>query len=412
MIWRTFRRRPLRKLLTLTQLLLGCLATTLALSPFLTPVDTSRDDLFYLTSGSRSEDGVMFYSLFKEEHLAALRALAPAAKEVAVYARGWGDAELVANGKRYAFDPQASVTVSPSFLAMSPPVITSGSAFSRADAGEAVVLLSDDSARRIFGDEEAVGQTLLKTQSNNFYTQDLPPTSPTPYRVVGTFADTANTLDTTPGIIYPAWAPESFTAGGSFDQLLVQARPGQGEAARAQMLAAVRQEYRDDLLLDDVEVGQDFFITDVADFMNGEAPFNPNLVILALFGAVSLAIGSVGLFSTTLLEVLERTHEIGLKRALGAGRAAVCREFMLEAATLSFFGAVLGAGAAALLSAALAEPLGDAFFYGLRFVWAWGAAALVVAAGVALGALAGLFPALNATRSAPVASLRNPPGGV
>ena len=99
-------------------------------------------------------------------------------------------------------------------------------------------------------------------------------------------------------------------------------------------------------------------------------------------------------------------------RALGAGRAAVCRDFMLEAATLAFFGAVLGAGAAALLSAALAEPLGDAFFYGLRFRWAWGAAALVVAAGVALGALAGLFPALNATRSAPVASLRNPPGGV
>ena len=60
----------------------------------------------------------------------------------------------------------------------------------------------------------------------------------------------------------------------------------------------------------------------------------------------------------------------------------------------------------------LAEPLGDAFFYGLRFRWAWGAAALVVAAGTALGALAGLFPALNATRSAPVTSLRNPPGGV
>ena len=144
MLWRTLRRRPLRKLLTLVQLLLGCLATTLALSPFLTPVDTSRDDLFYLTSGSRSEDGVMFYSLFKEEHLEALKALAPAAGEVAVYARGWGDAELVANGKRYAFDPQASVTVSPGFLTMSPPVITGGSAFSRADAGEAVVLLSDD----------------------------------------------------------------------------------------------------------------------------------------------------------------------------------------------------------------------------------------------------------------------------
>ena len=71
--------------------------------------------------------------------------------------------------------------------------------------------------------------------------RDEPRVDPVPYRVVGTFADTANTLDTTPGILYPSWAPESFDGDGWFDQLLVQAKPGQGEAAKAQMLAAARQ---------------------------------------------------------------------------------------------------------------------------------------------------------------------------
>lgn len=408
MLWRTFRRKPLRKFLTLVQLLLGSLATTLALSPFLTPVDTSRENLFYLNAGFEDEEnGSIAYSIFSEYTLEPLQALAPAVQNLAVYTPGLSDAELVAVGKRFAFDPQASVTVSPSYLEIAPPEITRGSALAQADFGEAVVLLSDSSARLIFGDVEPVGQTLLKVQSSNFYSQDLPRMDPVPYRVVGTFADTANALNTTPSIIYPSWAPESFD-GGVFPQILVQATPGQREAAKAQMLAAVRQHYRDEPMIQETEVGRDFFISDVADFANDQAPFNPNLVILALFGVVSLCIGSIGLFSTTLLEVLERTFEIGLKRALGASRAAICREFVVEAASLSFVGAALGTGAAALLTYFLAEPLGDAFFYGLRFSWAWGAAAIVVFVGVVLGALVGFFPALKATRMVPIESLRDP----
>ena len=194
--------------------------------------------------------------------------------------------------------------------------------------------------------------------------------------------------------------------GGVFSQLLVQAKPGQVEAAKTQMLAAVREQYRDDPLLQDAEVGQDFFVSDVADFTNSQAPFNPNLIILALFGVVSLIIGSVGLFSVVLIEILERTYEIGLKRALGASRLAICREFVAEAAGLSLMGAVTGIGAAALLTYFLAEPLGDAFFYGLSFSWQWRAALIVAIVGVAFGALIGFFPIFGATRRAPVTALK------
>ena len=410
---RTLRRRPLRKLLTLLQLLLGSLATTLALSPYLTPTDTARQDQFYLTAGFQDENGEnLVYSVFSEYRLESFKALAPAVQNLAVYTTGVGDAELAVNGKRFAFKPQASVTVSLNYPEIAGLKITGGSAFSRADTGEAVVLVSDDSARRIFGNTNPLGQTLLKVQSDNFYSQDVARVDPVPYRVVGTFADTPNTLDTTPGIIFPTWAPESFTGGGAFgggtfSQLLVQAKPGQVEAAKTQILAAVREQYHDDPLLQDAEVGQDFFVSDVADFTNSQAPFNPNLVILALFGVVSLIIGSVGLFSVVLIEVLERTYEIGLKRALGASRLAICREFVAEAAGLSLMGAVTGIGAAALLTQFLAEQLGNAFFYGLSFSWQWRAALIVISAGIAFGALIGFFPIFRATRRAPITSLRS-----
>ena len=398
---RTFRRRPLRKLLTLLQLLLGSLATTLALSPYLTPTDTARQDQFYLTAGFEDEDnGSIIYSVFSEYRLESLKALAPAVANLAVYTTGVGDAELVVNSKRFAFNPQASVTVSPNYPEIAGLTITGGSAFSRADTEQAVVLMSDDSAKRIFGNADPLGQTLLKVQSDNFYSRDVARVNPVTYRVVGTFADTPNTLDTTPGIIFPTWAPESFDGGGAFgggvfSQLLVQAKPGQVEAAKTQMLAAVREQYRDDPLLQDTEVGQDFFVSGVADFTNSQAPFSPNLIILALFGVVSLIIGSVGLFSVVLIEILERTYEIGLKRALGASRLAICREFVAKAAGLSLTGAVAGISAAALLTCFLAEPLGDAFFYGLSFSWQWRAALIVAAVGVAFGSLIGFFPSLE-----------------
>ena len=75
---RTLRRRPLRKLLTLLQLLLGSLATTLALSPYLTPTDTARQNQFYLTAGFQDENGEnLVYGIFSEYGLESIKALAP-----------------------------------------------------------------------------------------------------------------------------------------------------------------------------------------------------------------------------------------------------------------------------------------------------------------------------------------------
>ena len=127
-----------------------------------------------------------------------------------------------------------------------------------------------------------------------------------------------------------------------------------------------------------------------------------NTIFLAL-GGVALLIGGVGIANVTLLSVLERVGEIGLRRALGATRRQVAAQFMVESVVVGLLGglvgAALGVGAVVAVSAAQSwTPILD--------LWLVGVAAL---SGGLIGLLAGLYPSLKAASVEPISALR---GGV
>jgi putative ABC transport system permease protein len=413
-LWRKLKHNPVRLLLTFLQILLGSLAMTLALSPYFTPKDSSREDVFFLSSVLLPKDGsevgrVMDYK-FKASDFDTLKTLAPDIEEVAIYDTGFGETNMVYEGRRFAFNFDAAVTVDLNYFAITPVTIIRGSGFSQgeAQAKEPVVLLSEGSAKKIFGDINPVGQFLLKVPARDFYSQQDETTStPVSYRVIGTFADSKETLDTRVGIFFPLWAPETFYGDTGSSQLIIKAKAGRSEQAREQIVTVARNYYEKTPGYETGRFYEDFLTSSSVDYTRDETPFNPNLIILGLFGIVSLVIGSIGLFSTTLVETLERSYDIGLKRALGASQLAICKEFTLETALLSLFGAVAGVLLSALVTAFLAEPLGDSFFYGLKFVWQPLAASLVVGVTVLLGIALGFFPIFRATRLKPIEALRH-----
>lgn len=126
-----------------------------------------------------------------------------------------------------------------------------------------------------------------------------------------------------------------------------------------------------------------------------------NLAVAAI-AAISLAVAGIGILNVMLVSVAERTGEVGLLKALGAGRRQILAVFLVEAVILSSAGGVAGlaagygaAGALARLFPALpASPPG----------WAV-AAALALA--VAVGATFGLLPARRAARLDPIEALRS-----
>ena len=123
-----------------------------------------------------------------------------------------------------------------------------------------------------------------------------------------------------------------------------------------------------------------------------------NSLFLGL-GAISLLVGAIGVGNVTLIGVLERRSEIGLRRALGATRGHIRVQFLSEAIVLALAGGVAGVAAGAAATAIYAQTQHWTTVIP-TLAWAGG-----LAAALAIGALAGLLPALRAARLSPTQAL-------
>ena len=117
--------------------------------------------------------------------------------------------------------------------------------------------------------------------------------------------------------------------------------------------------------------------------------------------AISLVVGGIVIMNIMLMAVAERTREIGVRKALGARRRDILAQFVVESATLSTLGALLGIG------------LGIGLAYTVKALTPFPAAVapwsvgLAVFLGVAVGMTAGIYPASRASKLDPIAALRS-----
>jgi putative ABC transport system permease protein len=124
--------------------------------------------------------------------------------------------------------------------------------------------------------------------------------------------------------------------------------------------------------------------------------------VLIALAVLTLTIAGTGIMNIMLVNVSQRTHEIGLRKALGATPAEIRLQFLLEAFFISFAGAVLGVVIALGLIWSVTEWIKNTV--PLSISWTAIAVALVVSSGV--GVLFGFRPASEAANLSPIDALR------
>jgi putative ABC transport system permease protein len=123
-------------------------------------------------------------------------------------------------------------------------------------------------------------------------------------------------------------------------------------------------------------------------------------VVLASIAGISLLVGGIGIFSVMQISISERVYEIGLRKSIGASDGAIFGQFLVESVSLSVVGGLLGSALGSGITLAAGQAFPDGLFVSPL------ALVLAAAFAVVIGLAAGVYPALRASRLAPVDAIR------
>jgi putative ABC transport system permease protein len=179
-------------------------------------------------------------------------------------------------------------------------------------------------------------------------------------------------------------------------QLIVKAAsPGQRDALDRRVEALLERDYPGLEALSNAE-----FKKSTTDAINQQFGFFNAIV------AIALIVGVLGIVNTLTMSVLERTREIGVRRALGASRWRVRRTMADESLLISLAGTLAGIGAGLLVAVMWVVGMRESTYPGMSMHLPFGLLVTITVLGVLMGVLASILPARRAARLDPLAALR------
>lgn len=146
---------------------------------------------------------------------------------------------------------------------------------------------------------------------------------------------------------------------------------------------------------------RDFSVTEGKDAAkNANAFYDIIVFITAAVAAIALIVGGIGIMNIMLVSVIERTREIGIRKALGATNSQILWQFLIESLTMTIVGGIIGLCSAYIIAFFIAT------FFGFQPALTWEIVAIAMGLALGVGVVFGLYPAIKASRKDPIEALR------
>ena len=255
-----------------------------------------------------------------------------------------------------------------------------------------VCVLGATVSRKFFGDQNPLGKNILMYQSL--------------FRVVGITRPKGDLrgFDYDRKIIIPITTAQQRSGTSVVNAILIQARDSAAALALKESLPKAVLDLLQGRKLDELQV----FCQDELQEKKRRILATLKAVVMAIAG-ISLVVSGIGIMNIMLVSVVERTREIGIRKAVGARDRDIVFQFLLESVLICLLGGVLGIPLGIFLARQAAKGAVLAFSETGHWAPVFSPLYCIIALGceLAIGILAGLFPAYQASKLDPADALRH-----
>jgi putative ABC transport system permease protein len=284
--------------------------------------------------------------------------------------------------------------VSPQYFKVSNLKVTRGSIFTDQDYedGAKYALLGSNVATTLFGDDDPIGEQIRMGKII--------------VRVVGVLESK--------GAGFGSPDDAAYIPLTAMQQTVAMQRTAQGGTIISSLSLIVTDEFKANQVVEDITsllrtrhklsttADNDFRIQSMEEIASTLTETTGQLtLLLGAVAAISLLVGGIGVMNIMLVSVLERTREIGIRKALGAREWDIRIQFLVEAALLTFAGGIIG------VIIGFAVAIGLDYFKVYTTVVTADIIIMAVSVSVGIGLFFGFYPAWNASRLNPIEALRS-----